>query len=91
MDDVRKWLVEQMCDCVIEDLRLVKVFFWNYNSNSRQRQKWEGLDKNGKSGGRKGRIICTIAVDTEGNDGEDELDSAYREVEIKSHCWEVCM
>lgn len=32
----------------------------------------------------------TIAVKTEGDDGEDELDSANREVEIKSHCWDVC-
>lgn len=31
-----------------------------------------------------------MAVDTEGDNGEDELDSANREVEIKSHCWEVC-
>lgn len=41
----------------------------------------EGEEKRGKEKGR----IHTIAVETESDDGEEELDSANREVEIKSH------
>lgn len=47
--------------------------------------------KNWESRRRKGRRSHTISVDTEGDDSEGELDSANRQIEIKSHdCWEVC-
>lgn len=54
------------------------------SKKSRQRQsKWKG---GGSKMGIRLFVLChTIAVETERDDGEEELNSANREVEIKSH------
>lgn len=55
------------------------------SKKSRQRQgKWKG--GGGSKMGMRLFVLChTIAVETERDDGEEELNSANREVEIKSH------
>lgn len=73
-----------MCDCVMR-IWVSKGFF--IISRNQGKVKWREGDKieNQEEG-----QAHTIAVDTESDNGEDELDSANGEVEIKSHCWEVC-